>query len=180
VRTKKTLLIVLIVCLFFSALLALSCGRKEPEPVKAPAKKAELPPPKPPEPQKPPEPPKPDGQDVKEVAKPVPETQKKGKVKKRTYATQQKMFAPPVPYPKRYASPQIDSLDGLNRQFKKYHLNVWASEWSGRGILLNGYVKSEKERQDAITLAGRYNPNITDMINVVTVYDNRIPGTGQH
>jgi hypothetical protein len=179
---KKTLSISLMFCLMFFACFLLSCGKKEPEPPKAPQWRVEPPPPKPPEPQKPPEPAKHDVQEVKETQKPretekpVPEKHEKQILKKKT--PPQKPKAPAMPAAsssKKPASSQIVSLDRLNQEFKTYHLNVWASEWSNKGILLNGYVKSEREREDALSLARRYNPNVTDMINVVTVYDNTTP-----
>ncbi len=191
VRPKKILSFSLIVCLFFSFLFVFSCGKKTPEAPKVPEKKVEVPPPKVPEPPRPPEPQKPPeapkqaveeerkAPEPKEAEKPIPYKHEKGLVKKRTPPPKPKAPAPPVPYPKRYTSLQIVSLDELNRQLKTHRLNVWASELSSKGILLNGYVKNEKERQDALALAGRYNPNIIDMINVVTVYDNRIPGTSR-
>jgi hypothetical protein len=132
-----------------------------------------------PSPPKPPEPPKQDVQEVKEAPKPketekqIPEKHEKRILKKKIPPQKPKTpELPPAPSSKKPVPLQIVSLDRLNREYKTYHLNVWASEWSNKGILLNGYVKNEREREDALSLARQYNPNITDMINVVTVYDN--------
>ncbi|MBA4418762.1 MAG: hypothetical protein C0392_12770 [Syntrophus sp. (in: bacteria)] len=176
----------LMLCLIFAACFALSCNKKEPEPPKAPQWRAEPSPPKPTEPPpKPPEPPKQDVPEVKdtprprEAEKPIPEKHEKRILKKKKNpqkpetpvaptATSALVSKKPVPSP-------LVNLDRLNREFKTYHLNVWASEWSNNGIILNGYVKNEREREDALSLSRRYNPNVTDMINVVTVYDNSAP-----
>ncbi|MCX5817199.1 MAG: hypothetical protein NTX75_13345 [Proteobacteria bacterium] len=172
-RIIKTLSVSLIICQFLFACFALSCSKKEPDPPKPPQGKVELPPPKPPEP------PKQYAQEVKEAPKlketekPIPEKHGKKILKKKIHT--QKPKTPVVPP----AHPQIVNLDRLNREFKTYHLNVWASEWSSKEILLNGYVKNEREREDALSLARRYNPNITDMIDIVTVYDTSIPAASR-
>ncbi len=166
-RIIKILSVFLIICPFLFACFIFSCSKKEPDPPKPLQVKVELPPPKPPEP------PKKDLQAVKEAPK-LKETEKKI-LKKKTQT--QKPKAPVTPH----AHSQTANLDMLNRNFKTYHLNVWASECSNGGILLNGYVKSEKERDDALSLAQLYSRNITDMVNIVTVYDTSIPaGKRQH
>jgi hypothetical protein len=174
----KPLSVSLVVCLCISAFLVFSCDKKEPEPPQPPQRKVQLPPPKPLEP------PKQDVQKVKEEPKPK-EVEKKPVPEKPPEKTLNKEVEPkkkrvpavrPAPRPKKKpAVYKIAGLDGLNREFKTRRLNVWASE-TNKGVLLNGYVKSEREKQDALSLARQYNPNITDNINFVTVYDNSMRG----
>jgi hypothetical protein len=179
---RKVASMCLAVCFFVVASSLVSCGRKEPPPPKAPEKKVVVAPPlKAPEPPKPPEPPSPDVKEVKEtpkpkeVEKPIPPELERKAVRKKSGIPKPKKSALPLGVPVRVpAPPKIVTIDGLNWELKKHGLNAWASEL-GRGIAVNGYVRNEGEREAALSLARRFNPNITDMINIVAVYDNRIP-----
>ena len=166
---KKTMPVSLAVCLLLFACITFSCSRKEPDPPKPPQVKVELPPPKPPEPPK-----------LEKTEEPVPEKQVIKISPKKTHTQKPKTPVIPPALPSKNPAPsKTVNLDGLNRELKTHHLNVWVSEWSSEGIILNGYVKSEREREDALSIARRYSPNITDMINTVTVYDTGASATGR-
>lgn len=160
-------IIVILVAVFVSFY-----SKKAPEPPILPQKKVELPPPKPVEP------PKKEVNEVKEepktkeIEKETVKEDKKQTVKEKKVPPQ-KPITPvitPAPDVKAIKQPMMVNFDRLNREFNSYGLNVWASELKNNEILLNGYVKDERERSAALSIAGRYKRNITDMINVVEVY----------
>ena len=165
-------LIVFILITFFVP----SCSKKEPETPKLPQKKIELPAPKPVEP------PKTDVNEFKEKPK-TEDNEKKDKKdeeKQQTFRKRKEFSQKPISSvitsaPKTMAKklPQTVDFDKLNREFNSYDLNVWASELKDNEILLNGYVKSEKERSAAMSIARRYSSKITDMINIVESYNIR-------
>lgn len=173
--------ILFVVIIFVIVLLAPSCGKKEPEPLKPSSETVVETPPKYMEQQA--VPPKEDVREIVEVSeakigkKPVPVEQSKKtavRVKEETYGARpsSENTAPP-PLEMKPVPPKLMKVDRLNRELEKYGLNVWASPWKDDGLLLNGKVKSEDEREAALYLARRYSRNITDMINVVIVHDVR-------
>jgi hypothetical protein len=162
-----------IITFFLTIFFVVSCGKKVPEPPKPPQKKVELPPPKPAEPPK---------KDVIEVKEEIKSEEKGNQIineKKELPRKPKKPVMMPVPDTKQKKLPQIVNFDKLNREFSSSGLNVWASEIKNNEILLNGYIKSEKERKAALFIARRYNVNITDMINIVEVYSIEEPDSNR-
>lgn len=147
--------------------------KKGSEPPKPPQNKVEAPLPKPAEP------PKKDVSEIKEEPKTknnekkiIKEDEKQVVREKRELPRKLKSpVTTPSPNEKAAKLPLIVDFVKLNNQFNSYGLNVWASPLKDNEILLNGYVKNEKERRAALSIARRYRVNITDMINVVEVYD---------
>jgi hypothetical protein len=161
-----------IITFFLIIFFIASCGKKVPEPPKVPQKKVELPPPKPAEP------PKKEMNEVKEEPKTKANEKEITKQnekqiireKKEPSRKQEPSVTISVPGLKTQKQQKIVNFGRLNKEFSSYGLNVWASELKNNEILLNGYVKNEKERRTALLIARRYKANITDMINVVQVY----------
>jgi hypothetical protein len=171
-RNWKSLSAFIVISFIIIVFCVLSCGKKEPERPISPQKKVESPLPRPSEPPK---------KDVSEV-KEEPETKKSREQivkqdekqvvseKKEIHRKPKLPVITPAPNAKAEKLPSTVDFDRLNREFNSCGLNVWASEIRKNEILLNGYIKSERERRSALSIARRYNVNITDMINVVEVY----------
>jgi hypothetical protein len=172
-RNWKFLSAVFIIIVILVVSFTFFYSKKGPEPPKPPQKKVELPPPKIAEPSK---------KDVNEIKEEPKTTENVKEITKKdeklidieNKELPQKPKSPamiPAPVAKPKKLPKIVDFDRLNREFSSYGLNVWASEFKNNEILLNGYVKSEKKRGVALSIARRYNVNITDMINIVEVYN---------
>lgn len=171
-KNWKLLSGILAIVIIFAVFFTFFFNKKNPEPPILPQKKAELPPPKPVEP------PKKEVKEVKEepktkeIEKETAKEDKKQTIKEKKVPPQKPKtpVITPTPDAKAIKQPKMVDFDRLNREFNSYGLNVWATEFKNNEILLNGYVKNEKERSAALSIAGRYKKNITDMINVVEVY----------
>lgn len=180
-RNWKLLAGPLVIVVIFVVFFVFFFNKKVPGPPKPPQKKVELPAPKLAEllPTKPVETLKQDAYEVKEETKTKDNEKEITKEHKREIVREKKELPgkPKLPVttiaPNTIAKkpPQIVDFDKLNREFNSYGLSVWASELINNGILLNGYVKSEREKAAALSIARRYGSNITDMINIVTVYN---------
>jgi len=156
-------------------------SKKGAESPKLQQEKVELPP------TKPAEPPKKDVNEVKEEPKTKENEKETSKQDEKQIVREKKGLAKkpklpaitPAPDVNTTKQPKAVNFDRLNREFNSYGLNVWASEVKNNEILLNGYVKNEKERNAALSIAQRYKVNITDMINVVEVYSIEEPGNNR-
>jgi hypothetical protein len=172
-RNWKSMSVFLITAIFLVVFYLFFFNKKAFEPPKPLQNKVELPPPKPAELTK---------KNVPE-GKEEPKTKSNGKeaskqdekqIVKEKKELPRKQISPVttrVPNVETQKQPKIVNFYRLNREFSSYGLNVWASELKNNQILLNGYVKNEKQRSAALSIARRYNANITDMINIVTVYN---------
>ncbi len=174
---SRKLTISLAICLLLFSFSVFSCGKKEPEAPKPPQKKIELPPPKPPESLRQEvegakEPRRPKETEAEIGEKPV----QKMVVGKKAPKTSTKR---PDSGRKKRSSPRVAGVDELNHELKARRLNVWSSDLGGEGVVVSGYVKTERERQEALNIARRYYRKITDNISLVVVYDNTIKGSGR-
>ena len=150
-------IIVIVLFLLFS-------HKKVPEPPKPLQKTVELQPPKPVEPAKK------DVVDIKEESKKESKDKEIVQVKEAPPGKQKIPSANHTLTKTVKKPPQVNIFEKLNRKFSSFGLNVWASQLKNNEILLNGYVKNEKERKAAIAIARQHNTNITDMINIVETY----------